>query len=428
MHILGIGDTVDLGDMYLRLRARGHQVRVHAADPDARGIMAGMLDFVDDPALHLEWARDGLIVFESASRGALQDRLRSDGYRVVGGSALGDRLEQDRAFGQAALRSAGLTTLAVHEVEGFDAALAIVRAERRRFVLKFSGSGYASSRTYVGQRADGADMIAALTHQRARWAYAEQPRLLLMEHATGVEVGVGAFFDGQVFRGPPNLDWEHKRFFPGDLGELTGEMGTLVTYRGAERLFEATLAKLTPLLRSAGHVGYVNLNTIVNAQGVWPLELTSRFGYPGFAILDALHARPWDEILLSLFSPPSSVPTLDGWAVGVVLTVPPFPYSEGYQRLSRGAPVLLADTLSAADRDQLHFAEVALEEGQLVTSGTVGYVMVVTGRGETVEEAQREAYRIAGEVAIPNVRYRNDIGDRFLSQDRATLTALGWLE
>jgi len=424
VRVLGIGDTVDLGDMYLRLIAEGHEVRVFAADPDAREIMGGMLTFVPDDRAALEWVRGGLVVFESASRGALQDELRRDGFRVVGGSAIGDRLEQDRAFGQAVLRDAGLSTLATHEMRSFDEAIELVRTTRQRFVLKYSGSGFASTRNYVGQREDGVDMISMLTFQRRRWSHAEPPQLILMEHARGVEMGVGAFFDGHEFRGPPNLDWEHKRFFPGDLGELTGEMGTLATYRGAEPFFEATLAKLAPVLRSAGHVGYVNLNTIVNEKGVWPLELTCRFGYPGFAILDALHADPWDRVLESLFSPGQTIPTHDGWAVCIVLTVPPFPYGDGYERLGRGMPIHIdADV----DRDSLHFSEVAMEEGQLVTSGMVGYVMVVTGRGDTVEEAQRAALAVVEKVAIPNVRYRNDIGDRFLRADRKTLIELGWL-
>ncbi len=90
-------------------------------------------------------------------------------------------------------------------------------------------------------------------------------------------------------------------------------------------------------------------------------------------------------------------------------------------------PICLPDDLTADERRHLHFGEVALDAGQLVTAGQVGYVMVVTGRGASIEDAQRAAYALAGKVALPNVRYRNDIGTALRTTGLAELTRLGWL-
>lgn len=428
MRFLGIGEGNDLADIYLRLRQRGHDVRVYVSDPEARDIFAGMLELTDDWERELEWAREGILVFEGIGWGETQDRLRRDGYRVVGGSALGDRLESDRAFAQDVLRRIGLPTAAVHEFGDFDRGIDFVRRNPGRYVVKFSGEGFASFRNYVGEMDGGEDVIAVLRLQRDRWKYDEVPRFILMEHLRGVEVGTGAFFNGRAFLRPANLDWEHKRFFPGNMGELTGEMGTLATYRGAETLFERSLARLEPMLRESGYVGYINLNTIVNEHGIFPLELTCRFGYPGFAILDAMHARGWDGIFAQLVAGEDlDLPTHDGFAVCIVLTVPTFPYPHGYEELSKGTPILFREMLTAADREHLHFAEVAMEGEQLVTAGSLGYIMVVTGRGATVEAAREDAYGRAAKVVIPNLRYRLDIGEQFLARDRAEMERLGLL-
>jgi phosphoribosylamine---glycine ligase len=431
MRVLGIGHHNDLGDLYMRLMARGHDVRVHIADPESRDILDGLVARSADWQVDLDWVRgdpSGLVIFEETGWGLEQDRLRREGLRVIGGSALGDRLENDRVFGQAALRDAGLGTAPSFEFDGFDAAIAHLEEAPGRYVLKFSGEDFASTRSYVGALDDGEDVLAVLRLQRAKWTYEERPRVILMKHLAGIEVGVGSFFNGAEFLRPANLDWEHKRFFPGNIGELTGEMGTVVTYRGAERLFEATLARLTPLLRGAGYVGYINLNMIVNDDGPWPLELTCRFGYPGFAILSALHAEPWDVILDRVASGlETTLATHEGVAVGIVLTVPPFPYPDGYERLSKGMPICFRRDLDAADRAALHYGEVRIDAGQLVTAGQIGYVMVVTGSGPTIDEARARAYARVEKVVIPNVRYRIDIGATYDSHERAELVRMGWL-
>ena len=416
--------------MYLRLIAEGHEVRVHMSDEDSSDVMQGMINFVEDWQSQLQWIReagpDGVIVFETATAGETQDDLRRDGFNVVGGSELGDRLESDRAFGQSILASHGLSTACSHEFHSFDSGIEFLQSSPGRYVFKLSGSNWLPTRNYVGQMNDARDMIAVLQATRDNWTLDEAPTFVLMDFIDGVEIGVGAFFNGERFLSPPNLDWEHKRFFPGDVGELTGEMGTVVTYRGAETMFGRTLSRLAPLLRESGYCGYINLNTIVNDEGIWPLELTCRFGYPGFAILGSLHKDSWAGVLATITRPGSdSIQTRDAFSTGVVLTVPTFPYPDGYAELGRGTPVCFRDTLTEEDREFLHFGEVTLREGQLVTAGVIGYTMVVTGLGATIEESRRAAYDRVAKVVIPNMRYRKDIGSRLIESDWSTLQQLG---
>lgn len=438
MRILGIGPSCDLGAMYLRLQAAGHEVRVFIADFAESGVMDGMLSRVDDWRDQLDWVRaageGGVIVFESADQGELQDELRRDGFFVIGGSALGDQLENDRAHGQSVLSRIGLRSSRTQTFRDFAAAERFIRAHPRRYVFKLNGSTTASWRNFVGTAEDGSDVIAWMRGQEARLRAlqgsvdAPIASFVLTEYVSGVETGVGAYWNGERFLEPACLDWEHKRFFNDDLGELTGEMGTVVTYRDSEVIFGLTLAKLAPWLRDSGYVGYINLNTIINEDGIWGLELTCRFGYPGFAILDALQLEGWGRMFAKLRDRNSvRFDTADGYAVGVVLTVPPFPYRYGYAEIAKGLPILIPEQLDAGERSRLHFAEVALANEQLVTSGTVGYVMVVNGVGEDVAVAQREAYGLARKIVLPNVRYRTDIGDRFIRHDRAVLQRLGYL-
>jgi phosphoribosylamine--glycine ligase len=435
MRFLGIGHSCDLGDMYLRLRAAGHEVRFYCRDFGEHGVMDGMLTRVDDYRTELDWIRnageDGVIVFETAEHGALQEELRRDGFQVIGGSALGDRLENDRAFGQSAMSEMGLQTARTHAFDDYERAMAFVRANPRRYVFKLDGSETASSRNYVGVAPDGSDIIALLAGQPARLANIDitHSSFVLMEYIEGVETGLGAYFNGTEFLRPACLDWEHKRLFPGDLGELTGEMGTLLTYEDTDRLFDLTLGRLAPLLREGGYLGYINLNTIINEQGIWPLELTCRFGYPGFAILDALQVEGWPSLFKRMLRKDGlRFETRPGFACGVVLTVPPFPYRYGYRELSRGLPVSWDPALTPEELDRIHFSEVAHDaHGQLVTSGITGYIGVATGTGPTIIAAQQSAYALARRVYVPNLRYRIDIGDAFRDRGQSVLRKLGYL-
>jgi phosphoribosylamine---glycine ligase len=243
-------------------------------------------------------------------------------------------------------------------------------------------------------------------------------------------MGVGAYFDGEAFLSPPCLDWEHKRFFTGDLGELTGEMGTVVTFDRSRRFFDLTLARMAPYLREHGYCGYINLNTIVNERGIWPLEFSCRFTYPGFALLDALQETSWADLFRMMLNGGGarSFTARPGFCVAIVLTTPPFPYTVKQVPEPVGLPVLFHGPLTDEDRADLHYGEVGLDAGELVTSGLYGWTMVVTGVAPTIEGASERACALAQRVFVPNLRYRRDIGDRLRRGEYARLEGLGVLD
>jgi len=428
MRILGVGDDLCLGSLYLRLAEEGHDVRVSGGGVDSAGILSGLVERTDEWTAQLPWirqaGREGVVVFETASHGSVQDELRAQGYRVIGGSAWGDRLEEDREYGQQLLRQLGLQTAATYRFVDYAAAITFVRQQPGRYVYKICSGHTASTRNYVGQLEDGADLIAILNVEGRRAADAP-PAFVLMAYVEGIEIGVGAYFDGHRFLRPACIDWEHKRFFPGDLGELTGEMGTVVSFRRSETMFERVLAPLEASLEKSGYRGWLNINTIVNAQGIWPLEFTCRFGYPGTAICGTLQNDDWGTVLRKIVDGHGEpLDTRPGYAVGVVLTTPPFPYDE--PRCAH-VPILFRGSLDADDWRHVHLAEVAFEQGQLRVGGTRGYPMVVTGVDEDLRQAQRKANALAARVVIPNLRYRTDIGETLIRGNLERLEAWGIL-
>ena len=421
MRVLAITETCDLGSLYQRLIGGGHQVKVSISEPLANGTMAGLVPQVADWRSELPWIREagaeGIIMFEAVGFGELQDELRGQGFNVVGGSAFGDCLERDRAYAFEILAKNGLKLAPVVEFARADEAIDDLSARPRRCVFKLCES---EGETFVGTFPDGSDIAAMLKVHPPK---SGQP-FILMDHVDGVETGVGAFFNGERFLRPACIDWEHKHLFAGNMGELTGEMGTVASFTGSDRLFELALEPLEPLFREAGHVGWVNLNTIINKDGVWPLEFTCRFGYPGFAVLEPLQTPDWAEMLRSMTtSECCTFEACPGYSVAIVLTTPPMPHSRKQVKAPVGLPLLTGDI----EPRHLHLGEVGMRDGTLVTSGLYGWTAVVTGVGPTIIDARGEAYANARKVSTPNLRYRLDIGDSLINEDFERLLGWGWV-
>ena len=99
MRFLGIGDLFDLGALYLRLLAEGHEVKVHVGNPLCHDTLAGLVERTDDWKRELGWVREpgenGIILFENVAekRGALQTNSAA-WFQRGRRQRVGDRLEK----------------------------------------------------------------------------------------------------------------------------------------------------------------------------------------------------------------------------------------------------------------------------------------------------------------------------------------------
>ncbi len=437
MNVFFISRDFSGASLCARLAREGHFVRAYVESPAYRQTLDGVVEKIDHLEDGLDWVgRDGLIVCDDTGFGALQDRLRTEGYRVVGGSAGGDRLEDDRGHAQQVFAAHGLRAIPTHVFAGAAEAAAFVERHGGQWVVKRNGPADKTS-CYVGRLDDGRD-VRDLLRNSARQPGDRTTRYVLQQRIHGIEIGVGRYFNGRDWVGPIELNIEHKKLFPGDLGPKTAEMGTLVWYSGDEqqRLFREMLAPLAPHLRAVDFRGDVDINCIVNREGAWPLEATTRFGYPAVQAQMALHETPWGEFLAAVAEGrEGELRWRSGYAVAVLVAVPPFPYCGqmcGCAADPRGLPIHFHAPPESEDWAHLHFegaAESAAGAGavQHVIVDSSGYVMHAVAHGTTVEAAREGAYRRAANIVIPRMYYRTDIAERFLRTDRAQLMQWGWL-
>lgn len=400
------------GDLAWQLQKEGHAVKIYIKNKDDADVYEGLLEKVDDWKPHTGWA--DVVVFDDTGFGPQADALRKTGKAVVGGSSYTDRLEEDREFGQAEMKRVGMLTLPHWDFDDYDKAIAFIIENPGRYVYKPSGFVPSDWKglLFLGKEEDGKDISQILASNKKLLAK-HIKQFQLQKFAAGVEIAVGAFFNGKEFIHPVCVNFEHKRLFPGDIGPLTGEMGTLMYWSEPNTIFRETLEKMRADLAASGYVGYIDINCIANARGIYPLEFTARFGYPTISIqMEGITSSMGEFLHAIAKGDPYELKTKKGFQVGVVCAVPPFPYDDKSEmEIYRDLSILF----KKPNPEGVHLGDVKLVEGEWRIAGQTGYALVVTGAGTTVADARREVYRRLENIMLQNMFYRTDIG-------------LGWAE
>lgn len=415
MNMDSVGEGMGLA---VRAAKAGHQVKIwYSKDNHPRtGEGFKHIERVDSWLAEARWA-DLIVPTGNHEFMAKLDSLKKMGMPVFGPSSKSAALEIKRAQGMKFFEDHGIAVPTYQQFPNLAAAEAHVRETGERFVFKTLGDEDDKSLSYVGKSA--ADMIARLQRWQRLKLNPAGP-VMLQQFIPGVEVGVSRWMGAEGFVGPYNENAEFKKLLSGNVGPNCGEAGTLMKYVAASKLGDQVLAPLEESLVKLGHLGDIDVNCIVDEKGqAWPLEFTMRLGWPAANIMWGCHKEDPIEWMLDAIHGIDSLETRNKTACGVVIAQPDYPYSTRSPEELEGVPVYGVTSKNEAylSPQAVMIQKMPEMDGDKVVEKSIwcttgDYVCVVSGQGSTVKRATERAYTTLKELHIPDMCYRDDIGEK----------------
>jgi phosphoribosylamine---glycine ligase len=419
MNILFISNICIAANLAVLLKNEGYGVKLHIVNKSYRNSFDNLVEKTNNWKKELPWVgKDGLIVFDDVGWGKTQDDLRKKGYKVFGGSKMGDKLEQDREFGQKIFRECGLKTVELKDFSDIEEAIIFIKNNPKKWVVKCNDHTQ-KFLTYVGEYTCGKDTVSVLKSYFNN-RNINREKITLQERIAGIEMGVGRYFNGHDWVGPIEINFEHTKMFPGNIGPITDELGTLAWYDEDEnnKLFVDVLDKFKQYLRSIDFRGDFEINCIVNENGAYPLEVTARFGSPIVHLQSELRISPWGEFLYAVANGEKyNLKYKKGYGIVNFIATPPFPYGKKHSKETLYGVNIYLDGLTNKEMGSLHFEGVSMrvgkDIGQYFISSDDGYIAYTTAVANTVKEAREKSLNIIRKIVIPKAFYRDDIGEDF---------------
>src|SRR5690606_8771340 len=196
-------------------------------------------------------------------------------------------------------------------------------------------------------------------------------------------------------------------------GVSTGEMGSSMFWVSDSPIFDVTLKNFEPTLAKNKFVGHIDINCIVNGNGIYPLEFTSRFGFPQIFIQRAGIMEPIGQMLYKVAQGKSfKINVKKGFQVGAFIVVPPFPYDDRktFELFSKDAVVVFRKDL----KDGIHPMHLKKINEEWLITGNTRIARLVSGTGLTMKDAQKMMNNRISTIIVNNGYYRTDIGVRWL--------------
>jgi len=415
LRILIHSQAGDFGGIALQMVKEGAKVDMFIKEKSYRRAMDGLVPKVDSIEEGLRNKPD-FVIFDLNGDGELADKIRSDGYKVIGSSALADKLEMERAYGGKVAKQYGLHVPKTTEFKDLKLAIAFVKAGKKPYAIKIDNNKSEAS-SFVAKDAD--EMVDYLTHAQEEGIITPSDTFVIQEVVKGAEISTEVWFcDGNPIW-PANSTFETKKFLAGELGQRTGCETSLVFHYESDRskVVDKTIRKILPLLKYARYTGPVDVNCIVSEDDHEPyfLEWTPRLGYSAIYAFMAILGMPISEFFYRVSRGTFTIPFKSLWGSSLKVSIPPYPTEiEGIY----GTTKTYGKTEGTRINGQYgkDFIPIDVKKGkstELMAAGTSCIIGECLGRGSSILEAWRASQKVFKSVEVPNGqgRYTDGIED-----------------
>jgi phosphoribosylamine--glycine ligase len=374
----------------------------------------GLQKFAEDNAIGLT-----IVGPEAPLVGGIVNQFSAAGLKIFGPSKGAAQLEGSKAFTKDFLARQQIPTADYQNFTEVEPALAYLREKGAPIVVKADGL------------AAGKGVIVAETLEQAEEAVKDMLsgnafgdagcRVVIEEFLAGEEASFIVMVDGKNVL-PMATSQDHKRVGDKDTGPNTGGMGAyspapVVTQEIHDRVMREVIMPTVNGMAAEGndYTGFLYAGLMIDASGAPKvIEYNCRFGDPE---TQPIMLRMQSDIVAHCLAALEG--KLDGetaqWdprpSLGVVLAAAGYPAD-----YPKGDVISLPEN-DGADRKVFHAGTKLDDAGNTVTAG--GRVLCATALGNSVGEAQAQAYELIKQISWKGMFCRSDIGYRAIAREQA---------
>lgn len=367
---------------------------------------AGLLQFAKEEGIDLT-----IVGPEVPLLNGVVNDFKNAGLAVFGPEKEAALIEGSKKFAKEIMVKYDIPTGAYESFTSYEEAKNYVEKQGAPIVIKADGLA-AGKGVVVAETIETA--VEALQEMLEDAKFGEASSSVVVEEfLAGEEFSLMAFVNGENVY-PMVIAQDHKRAYDNDEGPNTGGMGAYspvpqipnaVVEEAVATILKPTAKALVKEGRAFTGILYAGL--ILTEKGPKVIEFNARFGDPETQVVLPRLETDLVELLKNLLDGKDvELSWSDKAVLGVVLA------SKGYPGdYEKNAPI---GSLEYSGEDSFIFhAGTKKVDGQFVTDG--GRVVVVSALGDTVLEAQKNAYEVVKQIENPATFYRSDIGTKALN-------------